>query len=103
MNTRYPDGSGGDVRFDPEEDPMSKQILMVAALLLVPAGAFASDFRTVSIGGSPARDAQVNIREMDNRVAEPPYALTGKRDRQEKRADVNFNWQPGAANYRPGK
>jgi hypothetical protein len=82
---------------------MLKQVLVFAAGVAMPAMVFASDFRTLSHGGSPARSAQVNIEEMDRRVAEPPYALTGKKDREESRARPHFNWQAGSEYFRPGK
>src|SRR5678815_5061552 len=66
-------------------DDMLKQTLVLGASLLLPAIAAASDFRTLSHGGTPARSMQVNIAEIDRRVAEPPYALTGKSERQEWR------------------
>ena len=82
---------------------MLKQILVVGASLLLPAIANASDFRTLSHGGTPARSMQVNIAEIDRRVAEPPYALTGKSERQEWRAQPHENFQAGDPHFRPGK
>ena len=82
---------------------MLKQTLVLGAALLFPAIAVASDFRTLSHGGTPARSAQVNIAEIDRRVAEPPYALTGKSERPEWRAEPHMNFQAGDPHFRPGK
>jgi len=94
------EGAGGGWK---RGDDMLKQILVVGASLLLPAIANASDFRTLCLGGTPARSMQVNIAEIDRRVAEPPYALTGKSERQEWRAQAHENFQAGDPHFRPGK